>query len=105
MPLLHIMGNKLFALALSFLLGQRISDGLCGTKALAREHFKRMKLKENSWPDFEMLAEALRLGLRIVDIPVYYRRRQYGKSKMKTIKHGFYFFTQLIKIALGKFFK
>ena len=105
MPLLHIIGNKLFALALSFLLGQRISDALCGTKAFAREHFKRMKLKENSWPDFEMLAEASRLGLKIVDVPVYYRRRRYGSSKMKTLTHGTYFFIQLIKISFRKFLK
>jgi glycosyltransferase involved in cell wall biosynthesis len=103
MPFLHILGNKFFALALSFLLGQKITDALCGTRAFRIEHFKKMRLKEDSWPDFEMLAEASRLGLKIVDVPVYYRRRHYGRSKMKTVKHGFYFFTQLIKIAFSRF--
>ncbi len=39
---LNLLGNKLFGLVLSQLMGQRITDSLCGTKALLREDFERI---------------------------------------------------------------
>jgi hypothetical protein len=41
MRFLNILGNKFFALAFSYVLGQRLKDTLCGTKVLTRENYRR----------------------------------------------------------------
>jgi hypothetical protein len=62
---------------------------LCGTKAFLRKYYgKKIKLVEKSWPDFDMLFGAGASGMKIVEVPVHYKRRLYGISKMKTYKHG-----------------
>ena len=42
MRFLNMVGNKFFALAFSFVLGQRVKDTLCGTKVLSREHYLKL---------------------------------------------------------------
>ncbi|MEM2909597.1 MAG: glycosyltransferase [Nitrososphaerota archaeon] len=86
---IRFFGNKLFSVAFSWLLGQRITDTLCGTKAIRRsDYLGKISIKEKSWPDFDLLFGAAKNGLRIVEMPVHYKRRMAGKSKMKIFKHG-----------------
>ena len=42
MRFFNIIGNKAFALAFSYVLGQRFKDTLCGTKVLTRENYLRI---------------------------------------------------------------
>ena len=42
MRFLNMVGNKFFALAFSFVLGQRFKDTLCGTKVLSRNHYNKL---------------------------------------------------------------
>lgn len=84
----HLVGNWIFGLFFSWLLGHRVTDTLCGTKALKREDLRKMELMEKSWPDFDLLFGAAEAGLRIVEVPARYRRRMGGESKMKTFRHG-----------------
>jgi glycosyltransferase involved in cell wall biosynthesis len=60
---LHIIGNMLFSKLFSYILSQPLTDTLCGTKCLYRKDFERMALKDNAWPDFDLLFEASRLNL------------------------------------------
>ncbi|MBI4017558.1 MAG: glycosyltransferase [Candidatus Aenigmarchaeota archaeon] len=87
---LHMIGNKAFARVFSWLLGSRVTDTLCGTKAYFRKaHGTKIKLVSRSWPDFDMLFGASRSNMRIVEVPVHYMKRVAGESKMKTWQHGF----------------
>lgn len=88
MPLLNYIGNKIFSLILSWIMKQRVSDTLCGTKALFQKDYKKILMKDNSWGDFDLLFGAARLCLKIREIPVHYKIRLAGKSKMKAFKHG-----------------
>lgn len=89
MSYIRLIGNKLFGIAFSWLLGQRITDTLCGTKALRRsDYIDKLQIKESSWPDFDLLFGAAKNGLRIVELPIHYKRRVAGVSKMKVLKHG-----------------
>lgn len=101
MPKLNFLGNRFFAIALSVLLRQKISDALCGTKAFHSSYLKKMNLKQNSWPDFELLFQAKQAGLEIVNVPVHYKKRKHGESKMRAFRHGFYFCIELKRIALN----
>jgi glycosyltransferase involved in cell wall biosynthesis len=92
----HVLGNKLFSLLVTLLLRQRLTDTLCGFKAF-RKRALMNKLKEDSWPDFELLFQAKRNGLKIVEVPIHYKARKTGRSKMKTFRHGFNMFKMLVK--------
>ncbi len=88
MRILNFLGNKIFGILLSLIMGQRNTDTLCGTKAFLREDYQNMRMKSCPWGDFDLLFEASRLKLKMVEMPVSYKTRAAGKSKMKAFKHG-----------------
>ena len=45
MRVLNLIANKFFALAFSWLLGQRLKDTLCGTKVMWRKDYEKLNLK------------------------------------------------------------
>jgi len=95
MKVANLIGNHFFSLAFTFLLGERIKDTLCGTKALWRDDWQRILPlidtwgREDRWGDYELLFGASKINLRIVDIPVHYQERIYGDTKMnQRLKNG-----------------
>lgn len=94
MRFLNMVINKIFGLLFSWLLGQPIKDTLCGTKALWKKDYERMRQNPDGlnlmdpFGDFDLLFNAARINLKIVDLPVRYRRRRYGTTKIKRWRHG-----------------
>lgn len=88
MKFLNFFGNKMFGVITSIILGQRNTDVLCGTKALLKRHYKYIKIEDCKWGDFDLLYGAAKLKLKLVEMPVHYKKRVSGSSKMKAIKHG-----------------
>jgi len=94
MRFLNFLGNKFFALSLSYVLGQPIKDSLCGTKALLRSDYMRIhnRIQElgefDPFGDFNLLFGAALLNLRIRDIPVRYKDRSYGETNISRFSHG-----------------
>ena len=95
MRVANILGNKFFSFAFSYLLGQQIKDTLCGTKVLFRKDYERLKFYRKLWGDFdkwgdyELLFGAAKLHLKIIDLPIHYRERIYGETKMtKRLSNG-----------------
>jgi SAM-dependent methyltransferase len=94
MRFLNLLGNKFFSSALSWLLEQPIKDSLCGTKVLYREAYDRIAANRDffgdfdPFGDFDLLFGAARLNMRIVDLPVRYRARTYGDTKIDRFAHG-----------------
>jgi hypothetical protein len=84
----NIIGNKVFALAFTFILGQRITDTLCGTKAVMRENYAQILAAREGWGDvdrwgdYDWLFGAAKSNLKIVELPVHYVERRAGESKM-----------------------
>jgi ubiquinone/menaquinone biosynthesis C-methylase UbiE len=95
MRFLNLLGNKFFSLALSWLLEQPIKDSLCGTKVLYRDAYDRIRDNRaffgdfDPFGDFDLLFGAARLNMKIVDLPVRYRARTYGDTKISRFTHGF----------------
>jgi glycosyltransferase involved in cell wall biosynthesis len=91
---INLIGNKLFSLVFTWLLEQRIKDTLCGTKVLRKRDYDVLAANRgyfgdfDPFGDFDLLFGAARLGLRIVEVPVRYRRRTSGYSKVEVYKHG-----------------
>lgn len=89
MPTVNFIGNKAFCLLISWVLRQRVSDTLCGTKALLRRDYDAMPLSGNDrWGDFDLLFGAARQKLRILEIPIHYHERASGESKMNVRRDG-----------------
>jgi ubiquinone/menaquinone biosynthesis C-methylase UbiE len=94
MRFLNLLGNKFFSLALSWVLEQPIKDSLCGTKVLYKHDYDRIAANRayfgdfDPFGDFDLLFGAARLNMRIVDLPVRYRARTYGETKIDRFAHG-----------------
>ncbi|MEN9206083.1 MAG: hypothetical protein Q6K70_09790, partial [Thermostichales cyanobacterium DRC_bins_46] len=94
MPFINRLANKFFAFLFSYLLGRPIKDTLCGTKVLWKRDYERIAAGRayfgdfDPFGDFDLLFGAARLGLHIVDLPVRYQPRQYGRSNIAHVKEG-----------------
>ena len=102
MRFFNILGNKFFAIAFSFVLGQRFKDTLCGTKVMTRENYRKLAAHRSyfgdfdPFGDFDLIFGAARLGLKIVEIPISYRERTYGDTNISRWKHGLILLRMLI---------
>lgn len=91
---LNYLGNKFFSLAFSYLLNQTIKDTLCGTKALLKSDYERIRSNRHVFGDFDpfgdydLLFGATKLNLKIVEIPIRYRDRTYGSTNINRFTHG-----------------
>lgn len=94
MPLANRLGNRVYTVAMSWILGTRLTDTLCGTKALFKRDWPRLSAVHplfgghDRWGDFDLLLGAAYWGLRIEEVPVHYAARQQGESKMNPLRHG-----------------
>lgn len=94
MRFLNLLGNKFFALSLSYVLGQPVKDSLCGTKMILRSDY--LRLMERIRPfgafdpfgDFNLLFGSALMDLKIRDIPVAYKDRTYGETNISRFSHG-----------------
>ena len=94
MRFLNAIGNKFFGLALSAILGQRLKDTLCGTKVLFRRDYERIAAARSffgdfdPFGDFDLLFGAAKQNLKITELPVRYRARTYGDTKISRFTNG-----------------
>jgi SAM-dependent methyltransferase len=94
MRFLNYLANRIFSVLFSWLLNQRLTDTLCGTKVLTRECYD--KIKENRsyfgdfdpFGDFDLIFGAAKLNLRIVEVPIRYVPRTYGTTQISRFSHG-----------------
>jgi len=96
MRYLNQWGNKVFSTMFSWILNQRVTDTLCGTKVLLKKHYEKITLGTEPWGDFDLLFGAAKQKLKIVEFPVHYKRRVAGESKMRALRHGW----QLLRMSL-----
>lgn len=95
MRFLNLLGNRFFAALFTYLLGQKVRDTLCGTKAMWRDDYRRIAENRayfgdfDPFGDFDLLFGAARLNLRIVDIPIRYGERTYGTTNISRFRHGY----------------
>jgi glycosyltransferase involved in cell wall biosynthesis len=75
-------GNALAARLIRLLFGHRYTD-LGPFRAVRRACLERLAMRDRSFGwTVEMQVRALRLGLRVAEVPVRYRRRAAGRSKV-----------------------
>lgn len=95
MRFLNLIANHFFGLTFSWLLGQRIKDTLCGTKVLYKKDYQKIEANRSyfgnfdPFGDFDLLFGAAHLNLKIIDMPVHYKKRVYGTTQIRRFYHGF----------------
>ena len=107
MRTLNLIANKLFAMTFTWLLGERLKDTLCGTKVMFKKDYEALARNRSyfgdfdPFGDFDLLFGASKMNLKIIEIPVRYRRRAYGESQISRFRHGLLLFRMVI-FALRK---
>ena len=91
---LNLIANFIFSILFSWLLNQRFTDTLCGTKALTKAHYidiaKNRAYFGNFDPfgDFDLIFGASKLNLKVIEIPIRYAERTYGSTQISRFRHG-----------------
>ncbi len=94
MRFLNNLANRAFARAFSYLLNQRFTDTLCGTKAIRRADYLRLAANRDyfgefdPFGDFDLIFGAAKMNLRMVEIPIRYADREYGTTNISRFSHG-----------------
>lgn len=107
MPFINMVGNKFFSLAFTYLLGQPVKDTACGTKVLTKKHYEPILAnRENfgnfdKFGDWDLLFGASKFNLKIIDVPIRYRDRTYGSTKMQKWRIG-YLLSCMVIVGLRK---
>ncbi len=87
MPFFNFIGNRFFGNIFSIILEQRFTDTLCGFKAVSKKNYQKIQKDINyfgdfdPFGDFQLIFGTIKHGLKVAEIPVHYRPRQYGESK------------------------
>jgi SAM-dependent methyltransferase len=98
---LNVIANHFFSWAFTWLLGQRVKDTLCGTKALWKKDYERIVANRSQFGDFDpfgdydLLFGAAKLNLKISDMPIRYQERSYGTTNIQRWRHGLLLFRML----------
>lgn len=94
MRFLNILGNKFFSISFTWLLGQQIKDTLCGTKAIFKNDYEELANNRSyfgdfdPFGDFDLIFGASKLNLKMLEIPIRYKARTYGKTNISRFSHG-----------------
>ena len=95
---LNKLGNIFFSKMFSWLLDQRITDTLCGTKVLFKEDYEKIIKNRiyfgdfDPFGDFDLLFGASKLCLKIVEVPIRYGDREYGTTNINRFRDGLLLF-------------
>jgi len=99
-------GNILFQFIVSFIIGKKLTDSLCGTKVFKKEFMEKViwwqekyKLKD-PFGDFDLIFTASITGEKIAEYPVHYKSRIYGSTQIKRFRDGFKLIIYLLRSFL-----
>jgi glycosyltransferase involved in cell wall biosynthesis len=78
----QLLAGRLAGVGMSVLYGVRYTD-MCAYRAIRRDCLDRLGMREMTYGwNIEMQMKAARAGLRILELPMPYRRRSGGESKV-----------------------
>jgi SAM-dependent methyltransferase len=94
MQFLNRIANHGFSIAFTWLLNQRFTDTLCGTKVLRRTHYERLAANRlyfgdfDPFGDYDLIFGAVKMNLKVIEIPIRYAARRYGTTNISRFRHG-----------------
>jgi len=94
MRFLNFWANRTFSVLFTWLLNQRFTDTLCGTKVLTKDNYKKIVANRSyfgdfdPFGDFDLIFGATKLNLKVVEVPIRYAAREYGETQISRFRHG-----------------
>ncbi|MDE8345438.1 MAG: glycosyltransferase family 2 protein [Acidocella sp.] len=101
----QVVAGHVLGFAIGMLTGVRYTD-MCAFRAIRRDMLYRLDMQEMTYGwNIEMQIKAARHGLRILEVPLPYRRRAGGKSKVAgsvsgTIRASWRIIATFIRVAV-----
>ncbi len=106
------IGNILFQFIISYIINQKLTDSLCGTKVFKRNlvskiyEWQNILRSKDPFGDFDLIFSSAYFGNKILEYPVHYRSRIYGETQISRFKDGFkliiYLLESTIKLNTSK---
>jgi SAM-dependent methyltransferase len=94
MRFLNYWANRTFSVLFSWLLNQRLTDTLCGTKVISKRNYINIVNNRDyfgdfdPFGDFDLIFGSSKLNLKIVEVPIRYDERKYGETQISRFRHG-----------------
>ena len=103
----QVLAGQIFGCLIGARYGKRYSD-MCAFRAIRRDRLARLDMREMSYGwNIEMQMKAARMGLRIMEIPMPYRCRIGGRSKVAgslkgTLRAGTKIVSTFFRVAMAR---
>jgi glycosyltransferase involved in cell wall biosynthesis len=95
---LNESGVRLFNVLIKLLTGTEVSDSQSGYRAVKASVLKTLHLKSHEYEiESEMLVKAAQKGFRIKEVPISFKQRTYGKSRLDPVTDGFKILMSILK--------
>jgi glycosyltransferase involved in cell wall biosynthesis len=104
MPGLNKLGNELFALLASALMGKRVHDTTTGMRAYRRELLHKIVWTENTGLSAELLMRPLMRGYDVRERPIEYDERK-GETKLDPFSGGAAIAKSIVRVAVEERFR
>ena len=101
-PFFRTLGNKTASLYASILFWHRMTDVQAGMKAWTRRAAGLIDLKSDNYSyEVEIPIKALKLGLRVTDVPITTEARQGGETSVNMVADGIPLLRDITLFRLG----
>ncbi|MBX0294143.1 dolichyl-phosphate hexose transferase [Haloarcula nitratireducens] len=104
MPRMNKLGNELFALLASVLMGKRVHDTTTGMRAYRREVVQKIEWTENTGLSAELLMRPLMREYDVRERPIEYDERK-GETKLDPFSGGAAIAKSIVRVALQERFR
>jgi SAM-dependent methyltransferase len=94
MRFLNFWANRVFSVLFTWLLNQRLTDTLCGTKVLTKKNYEKIAHNRDyfgefdPFGDFDLIFGSSKINLKILEVPIRYDERKYGDTQISRFSHG-----------------
>jgi glycosyltransferase involved in cell wall biosynthesis len=98
MGFMNFVGNKIITFCFDFLYSQFLSDTQSGFRAISHSAIEKVDLDQDDMAfATEMLVQFAKKGFKMVEVNSVYKKRRYGRTKLRRIKSGVEIFTTMVK--------
>lgn len=101
-PFIRMLGNAFFNLAISLTTGFLVTDSQSGYRAFSKHVLDSVQTFTNGFEwETEVLLKVIKGGYRIVEVPIHYKERVAGVSRLALISDSLKFLTLIVRNLFG----
>ncbi|XHH08362.1 MAG: glycosyltransferase family 2 protein [Candidatus Bathyarchaeia archaeon] len=100
---LNVFGVKLFNLIIQMFIGVYVTDSQSGYRAMKREVLEIQHLKSGGYEiETEMLVKTAKSHYRVLEVPISFEQRTYGRSGIDPLRDGLRILISIISARLRR---